>query len=222
MPRDEYQQMLADLRADVRAYGDRVRDQLATAVEAVETGDDDAARTVVRRESDLNERYLELEGACIDIFALQQPVAGDLRFVAASFKILTDLERVADLAVNLAAYVRSTEQESFPEVSVGDVGELAVEMLEDALDAYQVPDPEACFRVAERDDELDGLCEAVAARIIETLVEMEPAEGNLEPLLTDVNRLLLTVRDVERAGDHAVNVAARTLYLAEADDTLLY
>jgi phosphate transport system protein len=224
MPRDQFQRLLDDLREDVLAYGETVVERLRVAVAAVETDDDEAAESVLQGEPALNERYLELEGRCIDIFALQQPVAGDLRFVAASFKILTDLERVADLAVNLAAYVRTTDETLFPSVSFGDVGEMAAEMLADALSVYADPSPdsEGCFRVAERDDELDGLCEAVAAQIIAELVEMDAAPADMESLLTDVNRLLLTVRDVERVGDHAVNVAARTLYLAESDDTLLY
>ncbi len=104
---------------------------------------------------DLREDVLAYGETVVERFRVA--VAGDLRFVAASFKILTDLERVADLAVNLAAYVHTTDETLFPSVSFGDVGEMAAEMLEDALAVYAdpSPDPEGCFRVADRDDELD-------------------------------------------------------------------
>jgi phosphate transport system protein len=224
MPRDAYQEELTSLRDDVAAFGERVSEQWEDALVAVERGDDALARTVVESDEAINDRYLELEARCVDLFALQQPVAGDLRFVTASFKIITELERVGDLATNLSAYVRSVDEPSFPDTSFIDVGWLAKAMLDDALVAYASDDTDLAAAVVDRDDELDGLCERVAENAIRDLVERSgQIEGEeMERSLTEVNRFLLTLRDVERAGDHAVNIAARAFYMVTNRTTLLH
>ena len=224
MPRDAYQEALTALRENVVAFGERVSRQLDDALTAIKTDDAALATAVIEADDAINERYLELEGDCIDLIALQQPVAGDLRFVTASFKIITELERIGDLATNLSAYVHSIEDPHFPDVSLLDVGRLARKMVDDALDAYEHGDEQLAGQVVERDDELDGLCERVAETVILELVETTDTFGDdeLANLLTEVNRLLLTLRDIERVGDHAVNIAARSFYMATNRTTLLY
>jgi len=184
------------------------------------------ASRIADTDHEINERYLELESTCIDLFALQQPVASDLRFVAASFKILTDLERIADLAANLAAYVVSGERryDWLSEISISDLAGTAIEMIEDALSVYGDGASDQCHAIAERDDDLDGLCERAAQGIIRSLVDRAPIADSeeFEQSLQEVTRRLLVIRDLERIGDHAVNIAARTLYMTESDDSLIY
>ncbi|WP_299269967.1 phosphate signaling complex protein PhoU [Halorientalis sp.] len=222
MPRDEFQRELDALRDEVVRLGDVVSTRLRKAITALDGHDVSTAARIADADSEINERYLDLEQDCIDLFALQQPVAGDLRFVAASFKILTDLERIADLAANLAAYVVSAESEMFPDLGIADLGTTAVSMLDDALAAYDDGDATRCRAIADSDDDLDGRCERVAQQVIRRLVDRDPDADELESLLSEVTRILLTVRDVERIGDHAVNIAARTLYMIENDDVLIY
>ncbi|MFD1632310.1 phosphate signaling complex protein PhoU [Haloplanus ruber] len=224
MPRDEFQQSLANLRAEVLSMGDLVGDRLDRALTALETIDEAAAQDVIEGDDAVDRRYLELEATCIQLFAQQQPVAGDLRFVTASFKILTDLERVADLAVNLAQYTLEADRKRFEQVDLSAIGDLACEMLDDAMTAYRTDDAALCRTVAARDDELDSLCQHASERVVRDLIEREVADGDgwaVEQLLDDVSRLLLIVRDLERVGDHAVNVAARTLYMIESDPELV-
>jgi phosphate transport system protein len=96
-------------------------------------------------------------------------------------------------------------------------------MLDEALVAYETGDDTLASAVFERDDELDGLCERIAESVIRDLVETtEPTDEETERLLTEVNRLLLTLRDVERIGDHAVNIAARSFYMVTNRTTLLH
>ena len=222
MPRDSFQAEMDSLREAVLDLGETVVDRLRTAVAALDEGDRERARVVLEGDHEINERYLQLESDCIDLFTLQQPVASDLRFIAASFKILTDLERVGDLAMNLGGYVTGMSQEFVPRADLVNIGELVADQLEAALAAYESSDPEQCHTVAERDDEIDGLCERAAEVFLRDLVDRTPDEETLETLLAEVFQLLLTVRDLERVGDHAVNIAARTLYMTESDDTLLY
>ncbi|GGL32246.1 phosphate transport system regulatory protein PhoU [Halarchaeum grantii] len=224
MPREEYQSSLEDLEADVEAMGRDVLSQLDDGLDALEAGDDDLARAVIAGDDAINDRYLDLERECIDLFALQQPVAGDLRFVAASFKIITDLERVGDLAVNLGEYALATTDETPLDVDVAAIGADAREMVADALDAYAGADTAACHAIAERDDELDAHCQRANERVVRDLIEHEAGEDAwaVERLMDGVSRTLLTVRDLERVGDHAVNIAARTLYMTENDPELIY
>ncbi|WP_435067660.1 phosphate signaling complex protein PhoU [Haloplanus sp. C73] len=224
MTRDDFQQSLADLRTDVLEMADLVADRLDRALTALETVDEDAARDVAEADDEIDQRYLDLESTCIQLFARQQPVASDLRFVAASFKIITDLERVGDLAVNLAQYTLAADDERFAEVDLSAIGDLAGEMLDDAMTAYRTDDAALCWSVANRDDELDALCQRASERVVRELIEREVDDGDswaVEEMMDDVSRLLLIVRDLERVGDHAVNIAARTLYMVESDPALV-
>jgi phosphate transport system protein len=226
MPRESYQDQLNDLREDVLYMSEVVLERLRLGLEAIQEKDRELADEVIERDDEINQMYLDLERDCVDLFALQQPVAGDLRFIAASFKIITDLERIADLATNLGRYALDAEREVYPEVDVQTVGDATTEMVEDAMAAYADADAAATRAIAERDDDIDAQCraasEAVVRDLIDTEVDDEANEEEIEALLRDVSRLLLTIRDLERVGDHAVNIAARTLYMVENDDSLIY
>jgi len=223
MPRERYQDSLDELRSDVLAMGDQVVEQFERSLEAVEHRDESLARSVAEGDDAVNETYLRLEDRCVDLFALQQPVAGDLRFVTASFKIITDLERIGDLAVNLADYLRTASRTLSPEVQLDAIGEAARSLVERSLAAYEAEDAAACRAVAADDDEVDALCQRASESVTRDLIAGSDGDGwEVEQLLDDVSRVLLTIRDLERVADHAVNIAARTLYMIEGDPELLY
>jgi phosphate transport system protein len=225
MPREDYQQKLIDLRENVLYMSEVVMERLRMGLDALEQKDDELAWEVIDGDEEVNQLYLDLEQDCIDLLALQQPVAGDLRFIAASFKIITDLERIGDLATNLGGYTLEANHDVFPEVDIQELGALTLDMIDDAMTAYADENVEGCYGIAERDDDLDELCERASEIVVRDLIETElenNTEEEVEQLLQDVSRLLLTVRDLERVGDHAVNIAARTLYMVENDDELIY
>ena len=112
-----------------------VLERFRLGLDALEQKDDDLAMEVIEGDAEINQMYLDLEQDCIDLLALQQPVAGDLRFIAASFKIITDLERVADLATNLGDYTLAAERDRYPDVDVQGVGDAVLEMVDDATTA---------------------------------------------------------------------------------------
>ncbi|WP_330632852.1 phosphate signaling complex protein PhoU [Halocatena halophila] len=226
MARQGYQEQLEELETDVLYMSEVVSESLRSGLNAMEQKDEELARDVIEGDSEINEMYLNLEQSCIDLFALQQPVAGDLRFIASSFKIITDLERIADLATNLGEYTLSAQSDMFPEVDIQAIGDLTLEMIDDAMLAYADRDAEACFEIDTRDDELDSLCQRASTTVMRDLIETEidgtDKEDDIESLMGAVSRLLLTIRDLERVGDHAVNIAARTLYMVENSDELIY
>jgi phosphate transport system protein len=224
MPREGYQERLDELREDVLYMSEVVLERLRMGLDAVEQKNADLAWDVIEGDHEVNELYLELEGDCVDLLALQQPVAGDLRFVAASFKIITDLERVGDLATNLGEYSLDAQRDVFPEVDVQTIGAETAAAVEAAMEAYAAADAERCYAIAERDDEIDAMCERASETVARELIETEgvDTEAETQRLMADVQRLLLTIRDLERVGDHAVNIAARTRFMVENDADLLY
>ena len=222
VPREEYRESLDELRTDIESMAKDVLGQLLRALSALESDDHGLARKVIEDDDRINQRYLELEGDCIDLIALQQPVASDLRFVAASFKILTDLERIGDLATNLARYALAGSSETIAEVRIQKIGETAYSQVREAIDAYVDADTEACRTIADRDDELDAACQNASEAVVRELIAGEIDRWDIERLLDDVSRLLLTIRDLERIGDHAVNIAARTLYMNDGEPELIY
>jgi phosphate transport system protein len=226
MAREGYQEKLAALREDVLYMSEVVLERLRTGLDALEHKDDDLAWEVIEGDDEINQLYLDLEQDCIDLLALQQPVAGDLRFIAASFKIITDLERIGDLATNLGDYTLEAERDVFPEVDIQDIGNETIGMVERAMEAYDREDSEACIAISEDDDDLDARCERASETVVRDLIERQVGdsigEAEIERLMADVSRLLLTIRDLERVGDHAVNIAARTMYMVENDDQLIY
>jgi len=226
MPRESYQELLEELREDVLYMSEVVLERFRLGLDALEQKDEDLAWEVIEGDDEINQMYLDLEQDCVDLLALQQPVAGDLRFIAASFKIITDLERVADLATNLGEYTLEADRDMFPEVDIQGIADLTLAMIEEAMDAYAEENTEACYEIAARDDEIDDLCGEASEAVVRDLIEREVADGageeEIEQLMNDVSRLLLTIRDLERVGDHAVNIAARSLYMVENDADLIY
>ena len=224
MTRETYQQSLADLEADVHEMGALVLDRFEQALESLATGDETLAREVMAGDTEINDRYLELEERCVDLFALQQPVASDLRFVTASFKIITDLERVGDLATNVARYATAATRDFDDLVPLVDIGREAATLLERSLEAYVDGDAVASRAIAAADDDVDALCERANETVTRELIEREATDDawTVEEVLDDVSRVLLTIRDLERVADHAVNIAARTQYMVENDPALIY
>ena len=221
MARKDYQRKLDELRSDAVSMSDLVLDRYDRALTAMETKDESMARSVIEGDEEINRLYLDLESDCIELFALQQPVAGDLRFVASTFKIITDLERIGDFATNLAGYAIEAEQVRYSEVDISYIGNEAGVMVGDAMAAYVDGDADRAREIAARDDRIDRLCEKAAAAVMQDLIETEHSD-DVEAVVEDASRLLLTVRDLERVGDHAVNICARTVYMVEHDDGLIY
>jgi phosphate transport system protein len=226
MARESYQELLETLREDVLYMSELVLDRLRLGLSALETKDESMAREVIEGDDEVNQLYLDLEQDCVDLLALQQPVASDLRFIAATFKIITDLERIGDLATNFGEYSLEAERDVLPEVDIQEIAEIVIGMIESAMEAYDRKDSEKCYEIGATDDEVDDRCEAASESVVRDLIEREidadSSEGEIERLMADVSRLLLSIRDIERVGDHAVNIAARTLYMVDNDDALIY
>ena len=186
----------------VRASVQGIKDRDRPAVDAVLSGDEP-----------INELHMEIDDRCFKLLALHQPMAADLRVIVAAVKINTDLERVGDLAVNIAEAGQRYLQHPpvKPLIDIPRMGELAQKMLRDALDAFVRRDMGLAETVLAADDTLDALKTQIFR---ELLTYMLQNPETIEPALD----LILISRHLERIGDHATNVAEDVIFILSARD----
>ncbi|MBX3424681.1 MAG: phosphate signaling complex protein PhoU [Pirellulales bacterium] len=206
------QRDLKDLEQSLLDQSAVVEQMVYRACEALRELNTDGLREVMADEEQVNRREVQIEEDCLKILALHQPVAVDLRRVAMVMKINTDLERIADLAVNIGERARSLvmHPEFDPPANLDQMAEIAISMVRDALDAFVRLDVEAAREVCLRDDEVDGLNRQVIADMYD-LIAANPSE--VEPAL----HFYSASRHVERIGDHATNIAEDVIYLVEGE-----
>ncbi|MBS3814349.1 phosphate signaling complex protein PhoU [Candidatus Bipolaricaulota bacterium] len=225
MTRKSYTEKLEGLRKDVLEMGYLVHERLNQALDAMITVDKERADSIGSGDDQIDDTYVEIEGECSDLLALQQPVATDLRLITASFKIITDLERIGDKVVNLTDYTKLfKEKRIMDEEDIKKLGNFAADMLENALEYYENQDLERARKLVERDDEMDNMCEESTNKILGHLIEKESKTLSTEEatqLGQQVSTELLTIRDLERVADHATNIAARTIYLVSSTRELI-
>jgi phosphate transport system protein len=222
MTRTAYQNMLTDLRQRVIDLGTLVVGRLEQGLAALVRHDPATGTFVQQGDQEIDRATATIERTCIDVLTLQAPVAGDIRFVTATFRIVTDLERVGDLAVNLADYATDSDTlEMVPPSRIDEVGRVGVAMLRDALRAFADSNVFLAAAVVRRDDELDELAWTTTKAFLEAMHlagrqawDDATARRHAEEALP----ILLSMRDLERVGDHAVNIARRVLYIVTGEN----
>lgn len=208
-----FQEELAELKAKILAMGGLAEDRVRAAVRALVDSDRVGVDRVLQGDHEINKLHIDVDARCFKLLALYQPVAQDLRAIISAVKINTDLERVGDLAVNIAeATVRYQAQPPVkPLIDIPRMATIAQTMLRDALDAFVRGDLDVAQSVLDRDDELDAL---------KTLVFKELLDFMLRDRMTvapSINLILIS-RHLERIGDHATNIAEDVIFMVSAKD----
>ncbi len=203
--RTAYHEALEQARLDVVRLGALVGDALSAGVTALEKRDTTLAARVIAGDDDVDALRRRVEQMCIELIWRQQPVAGELRQVAAMLEIATDLERIGDYAVEISK--NSIKLADVPirpaRVEIGRIASIALDMLRNAMRAYTERDAALAEAVIEQDDEVDHLY----ARGIEALQdEMQADSGKVRAGTI----MLFVLANLERAGDRAQNVAWHT------------
>ena len=211
--RRHFAEELDRLKQRLLTMGGVAEDRVRTAVRALIDRDAASMASVVAGDDELNRFQVEIDDRCFKLLALHQPMAGDLRTIVAAAKINSDLERVGDLAVNIAEAAQRyiTHPPVKPLVDIPRMAELAQAMLHDALDAFVSRDVALAQAVLDRDDALDELKDQVFR---ELLTYMLGDPRTIEPGLD----LILVSRHLERVGDHATNVAEDVIFVVAALD----
>ena len=208
-----FQDELDALKERLLAMGGLAEERVRESVRGLMDRDHAALDAVLRGDEPINDLHMEIDDRCFKLLALHQPMAADLRVIVAAVKINTDLERVGDLAVNIAEAGKRYLQHPpvKPLIDIPRMGELAQKMLRDALDAFVRRDMALAEAVLAADDTLDALKTQIFR---ELLTYMLQAPDTIEPALD----LILISRHLERIGDHATNVAEDVIFILSAKD----
>ena len=208
-----FQEELERLKARLLEMGGLAEEQVRLAVQGLVAGDRNGIERVLTGDQAVNALHIEIDQRCFTLLALYQPMAVDLRAIVSAVKINTDLERVGDLAINIAeAALRYTIHPPVKRlIDIPKMAMIAQSMLRDALDAFVRRDTTLAQRVLNEDDELDALKTQIFRELL-TYMLQDPA--TIEPALD----LILISRHMERIGDHATNIAEDVIFMVSARD----
>ena len=206
-----FHEELESLKQTLLAMGGLVEEQIRQVMRALVERDDALAQSVVERDQQVNAYDVEVDETCVNLLALHQPTAGDLRFITTAMKIVTDLERMGDQAVNIAQRVLELNQEPQlkPYIDLPRMAEKAQRMVKESLDAFVARDTELARRVCAEDSEVDALKEQIFRELLTFMME-DPRT------IPRAIRLILISRFLERLADHATNLAEMVIYLVDA------
>jgi phosphate transport system protein len=204
---------LDELHEKVLRMGGQVESAIHRSVRALVDRDADLARQVLRDEARINQMEIEIDNLTTRLMALRQPMAKDLRFLTAAMKINTDLERMGDLAVNIAQRALSLIAQTpvKPLIDIPKMGQLVESMLLRSLDAFVKGDAEVATSVLLSDDEVDSLRDSV----YQELVAHMQKDPTTIPAAVD---LIFVARNLERIADHATNIAEDVVFLVKGVD----
>jgi phosphate transport system protein len=208
-----FQEELEALQGRLLEMGGLAEERVSAAVQSLVSRDTAAIERVLYGDEPINALHVEIDNRCFKLFALHQPMATDLRAIVSAVKINTDLERVGDLAVNIAEAAKryATHPPVKKLIDIPQMGDIAQEMLHDALDAFVRRDTALAQAVLNEDDRLDSLKTQIFRELLEYMLK-DPT--TVEPALD----LILVSRHLERIGDHATNVAEDVIFMVSALD----
>jgi phosphate transport system protein len=205
-----FEKELEKLAEMILRLGAQVERAIDEALECLVSRDGGLARKVIERDEELDQLELEIDQICTDLIALRQPMARDLRFIITALKIAPELERIGDLATNIAD--RAIELAEEPQlkrlVDIPIMASVAREMVRGSLDAFVRRDVQAARAVIARDDQLDALMEQLFREMFSYMVEDPRTIGR-------AMRLTMVAKYFERIGDGATNICEMVVYLAE-------
>ena len=208
MARPHFHEELEAIELEILGMGELAERAVARSVEALVRGDVAEADDVISHDDDIDERYMDIEARALSLLALQTPVATDLRMISAIIHINLHLERIGDMAVNIAKIFRSVAElptNSTIVQQIREMDDVVRPMIRVALEAFSHRDLELCLRLPEMDDPVDrlnlGMYEEVAA------LAADPAA------LDWGLRMNMVARQLERVGDHAVDIGEQVGFL---------
>ncbi len=208
-----FEEELETLKERLLAMGGLAEERMRVAVRGITARTPADLEATLTGDEPINALHLEVDDRCVKLLALYQPMAADLRAIVAAVRINSDLERVGDLAVNIAEagkrYLRHPPVK--PLIDIPRMGEIAQVMLRDALDAFVRRDVALAEAVLIQDDTLDALKTQIFRELL-TFMLQDPA--TIEPSLD----LILISRHLERIGDHATNIAEDVIFMVSARD----
>jgi phosphate transport system protein len=209
----EYEQELRKLREQVLRMGAKVEEIISGSIKALLERDTVLATRMIAFDRKINQMEIDIDELCLVILARRQPVASDLRFITMALKLVTDLERIGDLGVNISERVveLNDEPQLKPYVDLPRMAEEVQSMLREALDAFVAGDPDRAQAVIERDKTVDAYYTQVFRELLTYM--MEDTHN-----IYRATRLQSIAKYLERIGDHATNLAEMVVFMVKGKD----
>lgn len=209
--RARFEEKLQEMENLLIKMGAEVEDIVSLGFKSFLTQNHELAQRVIGMDEEIDRIEIEIEKRCISLIALQQPLAGDLREIAGILKIITDLERIGDYAVNIAKITQEFEEEEGfikPLIDLPKMEAYVREMIKGGLDAFVMKDVHRAREIARLDDKVDELYESMYTDLLEYSVKNTQTKRQ-------IIRLLFVGRHLERMADHVTNICERVIYMLE-------
>ena len=207
-----FEEKMSWLQDKLQQMGNLVEDAIAKSVEALKTQDLKLAQAVIDGDDQIDDLEREIEEKILEVIATQQPMAKDLRRVATLFKMINDLERMADYATSIAKITLRIANQPLikPLVDIPRMAIISQKMVKQSLDAYVREDVELARAVGKDDDEVDNLYSQMFRELLTIMMENPKT-------ITQATNLLFVGRWLERISDHATNIAEEVIFLVTGD-----
>ena len=206
-------QELKELNKDILRMGALAEESIYKSVEALKNRDKEMARSVIDNDANIDKLELAVDEKCIDLMARYQPMAKDLRFITTGMKINSELERIADIAVDIAQRILEIVDKPLlkPLVDIPKLAAVAQSMVKMSIDAFVKGDIALAKKVLSSDSEADQLRNEIQKELIEDYMVKD---GSTAPRAV---QLLLIARFLERICDHTTNIAEDVIYMVQAE-----
>lgn len=211
-PRQGFDNALRELQQDILRMGSLVEEAIALSIQSLVRQDEELARKVLDGDAVIDDLEMQIEEKCIRLIATQQPMAKDLRKIGVGFKIIGDLERMADHACDIARTTMRIGNEPFikPLIDIPRMAEITQKMVKDSLDAYVQEDVDLAQAMTRDDDLVDHLHSQIFRELLTYMME-DPHTIRQSTYLLFISRYL------ERIADHATNIGERVVYLVTGE-----
>ncbi len=208
-----FEQQLRTLKDRLLLMGHHAEKMIADAIQALVERRPSLAEEVIKSDDTLDQLEMEIDNLCYEILALEQPVARDLRFIATALKIVRDIERIGDIAVNIAERARELIQEPVLRrlIDFPIMADSAQRILKDSLDAFVNSDAELAEKVILADRNIDGLYEQMFRELLTYMMEDTR-------YISRALKLIFIAKHLERVGDHSANIAEMVIFLVRGQD----
>ncbi|MBI5038305.1 MAG: phosphate signaling complex protein PhoU [Nitrospirae bacterium] len=208
MAREAYHKALKDVQDEVIKMADRVGKALKDSIEALKQRDLETSKRIIREDIVINKMRFDIEDKCLLLIATQQPMAVDLRILAAVINIITDLERIGDHAEGIAKINIAIGEDSLvkPLVDIPKMGEKGLSMLERCMKAFVDRDIESARQICNEDDEVDALYDQIYGELLLIMIENPKT-------IQGATYLIWTAHNLERTADRVTNIAERIVFM---------
>lgn len=208
MVRSSFDLKLKQLHQDLRDMGNQVEIQVKDSIECLKNHDSNLAEQVIKNDDIVDNYESEIEANCIKLMATENPLAVDLRRIFIATKIITDFERIADHAVDIAKITILLKNEEYVKklVDIPRMAEIVEKMIKGTLEAYVDMDVALARQICDIDDEVDDIYDDIFVEVSD-IMKIKPEAVN------QCCRFLLVSRLLERMADHTTNICERIIYL---------